>query len=90
MAGGLLTEVPYEYEDVFELATKTNVEVPTLTQMKKLLLAAAETKKTGRISAAALHAAIQPSAESRKHSRTFVLKVLVTILMTIWLIHSLM
>ncbi|OQR88653.1 hypothetical protein ACHHYP_06709 [Achlya hypogyna] len=90
MTGGLKTEIGYEYDDVFELAEKTGVAVPTLRQMTKLIATAVETKSAGRISAAALHAAIKPSAESRAHSRSFVLKLFVTLLMTVALIYSLL
>ncbi|OQS07708.1 hypothetical protein THRCLA_00299 [Thraustotheca clavata] len=89
VTSGLSTELPYEYDDVFELSEKTKVPTPTLLQMKKLVLTAVETKSTTRISPAALYSAIQPSSESRNHSRTFIIKVLVTILMTVWLIYSL-
>jgi len=89
----------YEYDDVFELSHRLHVPLQTLPQMKALVtqaaVAAVERKKSHtsdhhRISAAVLYYTVEPSAASRKQSRAFVLKLILTILLTVLLISFLL
>ncbi|ETV85351.1 hypothetical protein H257_03112 [Aphanomyces astaci] len=90
LADHLSTEITYEFDDVLELASRYNVQLTTLPQLQKLVVQAAKAKKgTPALSAAVLYATIQPSAASRQHSTWFVLKLLITIVLTAGLMYLL-
>ncbi|RHY24310.1 hypothetical protein DYB25_007784 [Aphanomyces astaci] len=90
LADHLSTEITYEFDDVLELASRYNVQLTTLPQLQKLVVQAAKAKKgTPALSAAVLYATVQPSAASRQHSTWFVLKLLLTIVLTAGLMYLL-
>ncbi|RQM19149.1 hypothetical protein B5M09_001436 [Aphanomyces astaci] len=90
LADHLSTEITYEFDDVLELASRYNVQLTTLPQLQKLVVQAAKAKKgTPALSAAVLYATVQPSAASRQHSTWFVLKLLITIVLTAGLMYLL-
>ncbi|ETW03330.1 hypothetical protein H310_04824 [Aphanomyces invadans] len=87
LVDGLTTELVYEYDDVFDLASRYNVNVRTLPQLQTLVIQAAKAKKgSPALSSAVLYSTVQPSSASRKHSMWLVLKLMLTIVFTIGLI----
>ncbi|KAG9409620.1 hypothetical protein AC1031_019884 [Aphanomyces cochlioides] len=90
LAQGLTTEIAYEYEDVMELAMRYNVKIQTLPKIQNLVVEASKAKKgSPALSSSVLYGTIAPSAASRQHSTWFVLKVIVTVVLTAWLIFML-
>ncbi|KAF0682945.1 Aste57867_24958 [Aphanomyces stellatus] len=84
---GLSTEIAYEYEDVMDLASRYYVKLHTLPQIQTLVVQAAKTKNgSPALSSAVLYSTIQPSAASRQHSTWFVLKLVLTLVLTAGLI----